>query len=91
MGILEIGLAAIIIVNVIRALPHVERWQRKGIKPFACHACMSFWCSLIAYGVMMWTRGYALSTFMSFLGGAGFCYLGLRWLDTKLPPPPVIP
>jgi hypothetical protein len=39
-------------VCVVRALPLVAEWTNKGIKPWACDLCMSFWTSVAALAAL---------------------------------------
>lgn len=41
-------------VRAIRALPFVDRWVMRGIKPWACDICMCFWST------GLWVSGIAL-------------------------------
>lgn len=45
------GLGSVGITIVLRAIPPFEGWNERGIKPWACDLCMSFWCSAICLAV----------------------------------------
>ena len=45
---LALGLSVAGAIQVIRALPYVRGWVLRGVKPWSCDLCMSFWLSLVA-------------------------------------------
>jgi hypothetical protein len=45
---LIIGMAAAAIPPIVRAAPVVQIWMLRGIKPWACDLCMSFWSTVLA-------------------------------------------
>ena len=46
-ALVALGVATFFLVETIRILPYVNRWTHQGIRPFACHLCMSLWTSLV--------------------------------------------
>jgi hypothetical protein len=47
---LLVGATAAGLVHAVRTLPPVERLVQRGVKPWACDVCMSFWCTLLVVG-----------------------------------------
>lgn len=45
--ILVASLGAVGLTVAIRAVPPFSRWNEKGVKPWACDLCMSFWGTLL--------------------------------------------
>jgi hypothetical protein len=43
-----IGMSAAGLPPILRALPPIRDWVMRGIKPWACDICMSFWSTLLA-------------------------------------------
>lgn len=41
------GLGAVGLTLVIRAIPPFSGWNERGVKPWACDLCMSFWMSAL--------------------------------------------
>ena len=52
-----VALSAASIVPVVRALPGVQGWVQRGIKPWACDLCMSFWSTIFTTTVWMRVAG----------------------------------
>lgn len=42
-----VGMSAAALPPILRALPFVDTWVMRGIRPWACDLCMSFWSTLI--------------------------------------------
>lgn len=42
-----VGLTAVGLIQVVRALPLVRDWVLRGTKPWACDLCMSWWSCLL--------------------------------------------
>lgn len=49
-----VALSAASIVPVVRALPGIQGWVQRGIKPWACDLCMSFWSTI--FTTVVWMR-----------------------------------
>lgn len=45
---LVIGMSAASLPPIVRAAPFVQTWMLRGLKPWACDLCMSFWSTIIA-------------------------------------------
>lgn len=43
-----VALTAAGLVPVVRQVPAVQDWMFKGIKPWVCDLCMSFWGTVVA-------------------------------------------
>lgn len=42
-GAVLLALATTGLVALLRVLPYVRAWTARGVRPFACDACMAFW------------------------------------------------
>lgn len=54
---LLIGMSAAAVPPVLRALPFISDWTARGIKPWACDLCMSFWSTVLSTLIWSWTTG----------------------------------
>lgn len=54
--LLVAALGAVGLTVVLRALPPFSGWNEKGVKPWSCDLCMSFWTTLIVLGIG-WAAG----------------------------------
>jgi ABC-type transport system involved in cytochrome c biogenesis permease subunit len=45
------ALGAVGITVVLRAVPPFSRWNERGVKPWACDLCMSFWTTALCLAV----------------------------------------
>ena len=43
--VLILGLAVFYSIEAVRRLPLIDVLTARGVKPFACHVCMSLWTS----------------------------------------------
>ena len=86
-------------IVAVRTLPGISVLVRRGVKPLACHLCMSFWMPLTHTAAIVWLfdlhLSYPLSTHPSVLAyllvppaAAGAAYALLRYNDLASPPPP---
>ena len=46
-----VGMSAAAIPPIVRALPPIQEWTQRGIKPWACDLCMSFWSTVVMTAV----------------------------------------
>ena len=87
-----IGATAAGLVFAARTLAPVARWVDRGIKPWACDVCASFWatvlCALVYAGIL-WDIHSLLSAGPAYI----LSYGAVRTLSgpTGLPPPPLPP
>ena len=49
-------------IGIARAL---QSFQLPDIKPFNCQSCLSFWMSIILYGIFDWT--WIFASFITYL------------------------
>ena len=47
-----VGLGSFAIVELVRRLPVIEQWTLRGMRPWACNLCMSFWTSALMIFLM---------------------------------------
>lgn len=81
---LVLGATAVGLTLVLRRVPPVAGWVRRGLKPWACNLCCSTWATLAltaALGLLTrepWTAG-------AWLPALAIATIGLHHAD---PPPP---
>lgn len=86
---LWVGLSSAGATVVIRQAPFIHGWTQKGIKPWACDICMTFWMTLIATSVLEF-RGHA--ALLAWLASYSIGKFALRKLtDPEGVPPGLIP
>lgn len=84
---LLIGLAAYFSVNTIRRLPYVENLVLAEVKPWACHACMSFWVVAAASAALHFLHRVPFDGLVA-AAAAGVCFGLLEWGSPSPPPLP---
>ena len=51
LGAFVVGMSGAAVPPIVRALPFVVPWLERGVKPWACDLCMSFWSTILAGGL----------------------------------------
>ena len=74
---LEVAAAAFFLVSLVRTFRVVKVLMIRGVKPFACDLCMSFWASV---AVVAPQRHDSVADVVTGLAGAGLCLLVLTVL-----------
>jgi hypothetical protein len=76
--------AVVGLVSVLRALPPFFGWANRGIKPWACDLCMSFWpaTALAVTELVLHGRWHVLLAIPAVTG------LGIATLSRLTPTPP---
>jgi hypothetical protein len=84
---IAVGSTAAGLVHAMRALPPVAELVQRGVKPWSCDVCMSFWCTLLVVGASGLLG-------LDWLLAAAPAYPVALWLTrqlggpSSLPPPP---
>lgn len=80
------GLGAVGITTVLRALPPFAGWNERGVKPWSCDLCMSFWCALLCLGVgMVFGQISAAEAFMAWMPAFTIAF----WTVQRIHPEPM--
>jgi len=82
-----IGLACYFSVSVMRALPPFKGLVSRGIRPWACDLCCSFWAAVVWSSALFVCGRVGLEPALWF-GAGGTCLAVLGLLNNDMPEPP---
>ena len=82
-----LGMSAAALPPITRALPFVQSWTERGIKPWACDLCMSFWSTAIMTAFWSAMGVPALAGLPAFV----VTFAVVRFNSEPIGPPPDLP
>lgn len=85
MTIVFVALASVGLTVALRAVPPFSSWNERGVKPWACDLCMSFWGTLI-FSALSWYAGLAQQNEAAFGWMPAFA-LAYGTVQRIVPPP----
>ena len=77
---LILGFIIFFSVETIRRLPYIDIQAMKGVRPWSCHLCMTFWVAL-TWALVLHYTGLAPASYELAPGAAGVCLAILYLTD----------
>lgn len=82
-----LGMSAAAIPPIVRTLPFVQAWVLRGVKPWACDLCMSFWSTALTTAFWAALDVPALAGLPAFV----VTFAIVRFNSEPIGPPPGLP
>lgn len=80
------GVTSVGAVVAVRQAPLVRGWNERGVKPWACDLCMSFWMTLLIVGIGIFSANHPP---LEWLGAWMPAFtISYTWLTRVTPAPP---
>ncbi len=77
-----LGFVSFYIVRLVRIFPVISRLTSRGVKPFSCNICMSFWTTAASYLFAVFVMNENVRM-LSAAAACGVCLALLDYFKTK--------